>query len=212
MFIIPYWIDLLGVLMFAMSGALAASDRNIHRDFFGITFTGFITAIGGGTIRDIILDLHPLAWIRDMNYMIAIGTGVTLSVVFSKALSYLRRTLFLFDTMGIALYTILGVQKSLAAGVNPIAAVVLGMFSAVFGGVLRDTLLNEIPLIFRKEIYATACLAGGTLYALLVYNQTNVTAAAFAGIALIIVIRILAVVNSWSLPSVGQSEKHQKEG
>lgn len=199
---LPYSIDLFGTLMFAMSGALAASDQKIHRDWFGISFTGFITAIGGGTIRDIMLDIHPLAWIRDAHYVIAIGLGVVVSVVFRKVLAKLRRTLFIFDTLGIAIYTILGVQKSLAADVNPLAAIMLGMFSAVFGGVIRDTLLNETPLIFRKEIYATACIAGASLYVILNYFKVDDSVCAISGILFITLIRIVAVKYKLSLPAL----------
>lgn len=202
MFGLPYYIDLFGTLMFAVSGALAASDQKIHRDWFGIGFTGFITAIGGGSLRDIMLDYHPLTWIRDMNYVLAIGIGVVCSVLFQKALSQLRRTLFLFDTLGIAVYTILGVQKSLAVGVNPLAAVLLGMFSAVFGGVIRDTLLNEIPLIFRREIYATACLAGACLYVILRAVEISEPVCAVSGMVVIVIVRVLAVRYKLSLPTL----------
>src|ERR1044071_6791432 len=129
MFNIPYWIDLAGVFFFAMSGATAASNKNVHRDFFGITFMGFVTAIGGGSLRDIMLGVHPLAWIGDANYLIVIGIGVVISVLLEKFLSKLKRTMLLFDSIGIALYTIIGVQKSLELHVNPLAAIILGMFS-----------------------------------------------------------------------------------
>lgn len=207
---IPYWADLFAVMMFAISGALAASDRNIHRDFFGVTFIAFITAIGGGSLRDIMLGVHPLAWISDANYLVAIGIGVTLAVIFEKGLGGLRRTLFLFDTVGIGLYTIIGLQKSLALGVNPIAACIMGMFSAIFGGVIRDVLLNEIPLIFRKEIYATACLAGAAVYLLLVYAGLHLQAAGLISMGVIIVIRVLAVKYKWSLPKIGRTDDRLK--
>lgn len=198
----PYAIDLFGTLMFAMSGALAASDPKIHRDWFGVSFMGFVTAIGGGTLRDIMLDIHPLAWIRDANYVIAIGIGVALSVAFRKVLAKLPKTLFIFDSVGISVYTILGVQKSLQAGVNPLAAIMLGMFSAVFGGVIRDTLLNQTPLIFRKEIYATACMAGAALYVLMNYFGIQMSVCSISGMLLIIAIRIVAVKYKLALPSL----------
>lgn len=198
----PYYLDLFGVLMFAMSGALAASDPKIHRDLFGVSFMGFVTAIGGGTIRDIMLDIHPLAWIRDENYVIAIGIGVVLSVVLQKYLNKMPKTLFIFDTLGIAVYTILGLQKSLLAGVNPLAAIMLGMFSAVLGGVIRDTLLNQTPLIFRKEIYATACLSGATLYVILNHFGMPVLPNSICAMVLITIIRIVAVKYKLSLPSL----------
>ncbi len=200
---IPYWIDLAGIFFFAMSGAQAAADKRVYRDWFGIGFMGFVTAIGGGSLRDIMLGIHPLKWIADSNYLIVIGAGVVISMLLGRTLAKLPRTMLIFDSLGIGLYTILGVQISLAVGVNPIAAVIMGMFSAVFGGVIRDTLLNEIPLIFRKEIYATACLAGATLYVLMEHFQVNVHVSAFAGILTVIGIRMLAVHYSWSLPKMG---------
>ncbi|CAN5878170.1 trimeric intracellular cation channel family protein [soil metagenome] len=200
---IPYWIDLAGIFFFAMSGAQAAADKRVYRDYFGVAFMGFVTAIGGGSLRDIMLGIHPLKWISDSNYLVVIGAGVIISMLLGKILAKLPRTMLVFDSVGIALYTILGVQISLAVGVNPLAAIIMGMFSAVFGGVLRDTLLNEIPLIFRKEIYATACLAGATLYVVLNHFQVNIHISAFAGIITVITIRMLAVHFGWSLPKLG---------
>lgn len=169
---LPYYIDLLGTLVFAVSGALAASDKNMYRDIFGVSFTGFVTAVGGGSLRDMILGTRP-AWVADGNYLIVITLGVLVAVFYKYYIFKFRRTFFLFDTMGIALYTVVGVLKSLEHGVSPLAAIILGMFSAVMGGVIRDTLINEIPLIFRKEIYATACLSGAALFVLLRFLGVN---------------------------------------
>ena len=108
---LPYYIDLLGTLVFAISGALAASDKNVYRDIFGVTFTGFVTAVGGGTLRDMILGTRP-AWVSDGNYLIAITIGVLVAIFFKYYILKYRRTFFLFDTLGIALYTVVGVQKS----------------------------------------------------------------------------------------------------
>lgn len=156
-----YYTDLLGTMLFAISGAMAANRRKI--DIFGATFTGFVTAIGGGSLRDVFLNLRPI-WVDDGNYLIAILIGVFLSAILNDQLDKFSRTLTLFDAMGIAFFTIVGVQKSLTYESSTIAAVILGMFSAVMGGVIRDTLMNENPLIFRKEIYATACLSGAILF------------------------------------------------
>src|SRR5690606_15524554 len=124
----------------------------------GSTFTGFVTAIGGGSLRDLFLNMRPV-WVNDGNYLLAILTGVLIAVVFNRGLYQLAKTLFMFDALGIGFFTVVGVEKSLNNESSAIAAVVLGMFSAVMGGVTRDTLMNETPLIFRKEIYATACLS-----------------------------------------------------
>lgn len=202
---LPYYIDLLGTLVFAVSGALAASDKNMYRDIFGVAFTGFVTAVGGGSLRDMILGTRP-GWVADGNYLIVITIGVLVAVFFKYIIFKFRRTFFLFDTMGIALYTVVGVLKSLEFGVSPLAAIILGMFSAVMGGVIRDTLINEIPLIFRKEIYATACLSGAALFVLLRYLGVSDNINAFSSVMLIFLIRILSVKYRWTLPKIGSAK------
>ncbi len=199
---LPYYIDLLGTLVFAVSGALAASDKNMYRDIFGVTFTGFVTAVGGGTLRDMILGVRP-TWVVDGNYLIAISIGVLFAIFFKYYILKYRRTFFLFDTLGIALYTIVGVQKSLEFGVSPLAAIIMGMFSAVMGGVIRDTLINEIPLIFRKEIYATACLSGAAVFVVLKLLKTDDNINSFISVIVIILIRTLSVKYRFTLPKVG---------
>lgn len=199
---LPYFIDLLGTLVFAVSGALAASDKNMYRDVFGVTFTGFVTAVGGGTLRDMILGIRP-TWVVDGNYLIAISIGVLFAIFFKYYILKYRRTFFLFDTLGIALYTIVGVQKSLEFGVSPLAAIIMGMFSAVMGGVIRDTLINEIPLIFRKEIYATACLSGAAVFVVLKLLKTDDNINSFISVIVIILIRTLSVKYRLTLPKVG---------
>jgi uncharacterized membrane protein YeiH len=198
---LPYYIDLLGTLVFATSGALAASDKNVYKDIFGVTFTGFVTAVGGGTLRDMILGTRPV-WVADGNYLLAITIGVLLAIVFKYYILKYRRTFFLFDTLGIALYTVVGVQKSLEFGVSPSAAIIMGMFSAVMGGVIRDTLINEIPLIFRKEIYATACLSGAAVFVLLKLFQVDDNINSLVSVLIIILIRTIAVKYKLTLPKV----------
>jgi uncharacterized membrane protein YeiH len=199
---LPYYIDLLGTLVFAISGALAASDKNVYRDIFGVTFTGFVTAVGGGTLRDMILGTRP-AWVADGNYLVAITVGVLVAIFFKYYILKYRRTFFLFDTLGIALYTVVGVQKSLEFGVSPLAAIIMGMFTAVMGGVIRDTLINEIPLIFRKEIYATACLSGAAVFVLLKLLGIDDNINSFISVFIIILVRTMAVKYKLTLPKVG---------
>ncbi len=195
-----YYIDLLGTAVFAISGAMAAMRHNI--DLFGAAFTGFVTAIGGGSLRDIFLNLRPV-WVDDGNYLLAIVVGVVIAILFKSVLGKLARTLFLFDALGIGFFTVVGVQKSLAFDSSGIAAVVLGMFSAVMGGVTRDTLLNETPLIFRKEIYATACLSGAVLFVSLNRLGIDHNLNAFLSASVVSFIRIVAVKYRLTLPIVG---------
>jgi uncharacterized membrane protein YeiH len=195
-----YWLNLIGIFFFTISGALAARDKKHYHDYFGVFFTGFITAIGGGTLRDMMLGAYPISWLNDKNILISIIIAFVFTLLFKKYIVKLRRTLFLFDTVGVGIYTILGVQKSLEYHVNPFAAVILGLISAVFGGVIRDTLLNEIPLIFAKEIYATACIVGAVLFVGLLHLNIDSTIAATISMSLIIVIRVIAVKYKLALP------------
>lgn len=195
-----YWLNLIGIFFFTISGSLAARDKKHYHDYFGVFFTGFLTAIGGGTLRDMMLGAYPISWLSDKNILISIICAFAITLIFKNYIIKLRRTLFLFDTVGVGIYTILGVQKSLELSVNPFAAVILGLVSAVFGGVIRDTLLNEIPLIFAKEIYATACIAGAVLYTTMLYFKVEANLAATICMSLIIIIRIIAVKYKLALP------------
>jgi uncharacterized membrane protein YeiH len=195
-----YWLNLVGIFFFTISGSVAARDKEHYHDYFGVFFTGFLTAIGGGTLRDMMLGAYPISWLSDKNILISIICAFTFTILFKKYITRIRRTLFIFDTVGVGIYTILGVQKSLELGVNPFAAVILGLISAVFGGVIRDTLINEIPLIFAKEIYATACIAGAVLFTSMLYFNVDSNIAATVSMSVIIIIRIIAVKYKLSLP------------
>jgi uncharacterized membrane protein YeiH len=194
---ILYYIDLIGVMGFAISGALTARDKNLV--IFGMAAVAFITALGGGTIRDVLTGSTPVGWMNDLNYLMTITGGLLISILFGRFVQRLRNTFFLFDTIGIAVFTILGVQKALSLDLHPVIAVMMGMVSAVFGGVTRDIICNEIPLIFRKEIYALACLLGGTAFVIMkefsLATQVNVLITVF----MIITIRLLAVKFHWHL-------------
>ena len=186
--------------MFAISGGLAGRDKKL--DFFGVAAVGFITAIGGGTIRDILIGSVPVGWMNDLTYLAMIGVGILISLLFGKKVRKLRRTFFIFDTIGIAVFTVLGLLKALNIGVHPIIAIMMGMVSAVFGGAIRDIICNDIPLIFRKEIYALACLCGGIFFVLLqsfnVEQSINIVISA----CFIIGFRVLAVKFKWHLPDI----------
>ncbi|WP_226389771.1 trimeric intracellular cation channel family protein [Penaeicola halotolerans] len=199
---LQYVLELIGVYVFAISGALAVQDKD--QDWFGAGFTGFITAIGGGSLRDILLGSYPLVWIGDVWFFYAIIAGVVTTFLFYSLVARLRKTMFFFDTIGIGFFTVLGTEKALSLGVQPPIAVVMGMFSAVMGGVLRDTLTNEMPIIFRKEIYATACLAGAILYITLDNFEVTRNFNLLASMSLIITIRLFAVRYKLSLPSLGK--------
>jgi len=196
---VQYILELLGTGFFAISGALVANQKS-KPDWFGVTFIGFITSIGGGSIRDMLLGVYPLVWVKDPNFIYAIIIGIGLSSIFFKSLLKLRKTFFLFDSLGIAMFTIIGTEKAMQHHVSPVIAAIMGMFSAVMGGVLRDVLTNEVPVIFRKEIYATACLAGAIAYLLLDHFGADKNICMFVPIGLILAIRIVAVKFDLSLP------------
>jgi len=194
-----YSLELFGTTFFAISGALALQNK--EHDWFGVGFTAFVTAIGGGTLRDVLLGSYPLVWIGDINFLYAILAGLAITIFFNKPLAKLKRTLFLFDTLGISFFTILGVEKALSLGVRPEIAAIMGMFTAVMGGVIRDTLTNEVPVIFKKEIYASACLLGAVCYLVLDrLTDINRNAGLLISIALIIIVRLLAVRFKLALP------------
>ena len=196
---IQYIFELIGTVVFAISGALAADERQKH-DWFGITCFAFITAIGGGTLRDLFLNSYPLVWIADMNVIYAVFVGILLAGLFYKYFSKLRTTLMLFDTLGIALFTIVGLEKAQSLGANDFISVMMGMFTAVMGGVLRDILINKTPTIFVEEIYATACIAGGIVYLVLDSFGVDRNINFIVSGAMIAIIRIITVKFNLSLP------------
>ena len=193
-------IDILGTVAFSISGVLTAMNKKM--DPFGILIIATVTSVGGGTLRDILVGRVPVSWMLDMTFIYVILISSVFAVVFRAKLKYFRKSLFLFDTIGIALYTATGVQIGLAADLHPLVCIALGMMSACFGGVLRDILCNEIPIIFRKEIYATACMVGGAIFLLLKHFKIENTMAVIIAGLVIIGIRIFAVVYKLQLPSI----------
>ncbi|MDT0608548.1 trimeric intracellular cation channel family protein [Croceitalea rosinachiae] len=192
--------DILGTIAFAISGVLVAMEKKL--DLFGVLIIAFVTAIGGGTLRDLLIGNTPVVWMRDSVYVITIVITVIVAILFAKQLKYLRKSLFLFDTIGIGLYTLVGVEKGLEAQLLPIMCIALGTITASFGGVIRDILCNEIPVIFRKEIYATACILGGVSYFLLNKLPIPPNYAFIIAIFVVILLRILAVKFNIRLPNI----------
>ncbi|WP_082685006.1 trimeric intracellular cation channel family protein [Hymenobacter sedentarius] len=161
------WTDLIGTGVFAISGTLAALHKQKVHDILTLFIFAFVTATGGGTLRDVVIHAYPVAWISDANYLIVIITVVVIAIACRRWwLGILRRPLLVFDTLGIGIFTILGLEKALILGVNALAAILLGIVSALFGGVIRDTLANEVPLVFERQLYATPCLTGAIVYVL----------------------------------------------
>lgn len=192
-------IDLLGVIAFSISGVLTAMRKEL--DVFGILIIAFVTSVGGGTIRDVLIN-SDVSWLTNMTYIYMIVGTTIFAIIFRKKLNYLRKSLFLFDTIGIGLYTVVGVEKAISAGLPAVTCIAFGTMSACFGGVLRDILCNEIPVIFHKEIYATACILGGFTYFLLEYFNLPQDLIFIISGVVVIAVRISAVVFKIQLPKV----------
>lgn len=199
-----YLLDLLGVFACAISGTVAASRKRM--DFFGGLLLAAVTAIGGGTLRDLILGAHPLPWVTDLTYLMVITFGFAVTVVFKYQILRYKKTLFLFDAIGLGVFTIIGVEKALRYEVSPAIALIMGTFTGVMGGVIRDTLCSEVPLIFRKEIYATASIAGGLLYLLLEGLQLPPDVVAPVAIFFIIAVRTVSYYFNLQLPQLPHDE------
>lgn len=192
-------LDFIGTLAFAISGTRLAAAK--HFDLFGAYVVGVTTAIGGGTMRDVLLGTQPF-WMTNPFYLVCSAIALIWVVVFRRHLVRQDNTWFLFDTIGLALFTVVGVEKTLTFGLPMWCAVIMGAMTGAAGGILRDVLINEEPLIFRKEIYALACVLGGVVFAVchkigLDHNLTAVIAGSS-----VIAIRLLAVKYHLSLPKL----------
>lgn len=201
-------IEILGTISFAMSGSFAAMQKRL--DPFGVLIIAFVTSVGGGTIRDLLLDV-PVFWMHDLLTCLLIFSTAILSMIFKSVERNFRVTLFIFDSFGLGLFTIIGIQKGLNADLHPIICMTLGTITGCFGGIIRDILLNRIPLIFRKEIYATACIAGGSVFLLLVYfSNLSYTFVQIFTILMIVAIRTLAVKYHWQIPKFYDSHPNHE--
>ena len=190
-------LDFIGTFAFAISGIRLASAKRF--DWFGAYVVGFVTAIGGGTIRDVLLDVTP-AWMGDPMYLVCTGLALLWVILFGKYLIHLDNTFFIFDTIGLALFTVVGAERSLSLGFPYWVAIIMGSMTGAAGGVLRDVFINEIPLIFRKEIYAMACVLGGIAYCICHYLGCTSYISSLVGGVVVFVIRVLAVKYKISLP------------
>ncbi len=194
-------LDILGTMAFAISGVLTAFHKKL--DPFGVFIIAFVTAVGGGTLRDVLIGQTPVMWMQNMLYVYMIILGFFLALIFRKKLDRLRKSLFLFDTIGLGVFTLIGLEKGIAIGLHPVICIALGTITACFGGVIRDILCNEIPIIFRREIYATICIIGGLVFFGLKFFEFNKEVIHLVTSSVIISIRLLAVNYKWYLPAMG---------
>lgn len=191
-------IDLLGTFSFAVSGAFLAMQKKL--DPFGVLVLSFVTAIGGGTLRDIMIGNLPVSWLKNDTTTIVIFSAAILTMLFGRFLKHLTTTLFLFDALGLGLFTIVGIELAIEKEFSIGVCIALGTITACFGGVIRDVLLNDVPLLFRKEIYALACITGGLSYFVLRRINLDEDVSKTIGILIIFLIRIIAVRYKLSLP------------
>ncbi len=202
-------IEVVGTIAFAISGIRLAAVK--HFDLFGAYTIGLVTAIGGGTLRDLLLDL-PVFWLQTPVYLAVTGISLLIVIVFRKVLVSHNRLLFIFDAIGLALFVVIGIQKTLASDYPMWGAIVMGTITGSFGGVVRDILINEEPLFFRKDIYATACIAGGVVYWIIdLLGGSMVLQQAACGVT-VIGLRFCVLLFDWSLPVLKYETEKKKEG
>jgi len=194
-----YILDILGTMAFAISGATIA----IHKKFdpFGVLIIAFATAVGGGTLRDVLIGRNPVGWMQDLNYVYTILGATIFTIIFRKKINSFNKSLFLFDTIGLGVFTIIGTEIGIEYSLHPLISIALGTMTAVFGGVIRDILCNEIPVIFRKEIYASACILGALSFILLQKTNLQSNAIYIITVMIVIIIRLFSVKFKLALPT-----------
>ena len=190
-------IEILGTIAFAISGIRLAAAKRF--DWFGAYVIGLVTAIGGGTLRDVLIK-KDIFWMVTPLYLAVTGLSLLTVIVFRQALVKGMRTLFLFDAIGLALFVVIGIEKTLVAGFDMWVAIVMGIITGSFGGIVRDILIGDVPLFFRKDIYATACLAGGLIYWMVSILPLPPIYAQSACAVTVVGLRILAARYKWALP------------
>jgi uncharacterized membrane protein YeiH len=193
-----HWFDLLGIAVFAISGTLAAWRKQM--DGFGVIVLASVTAVGGGTLRDLILDV-PVIWINDNSYFYAIFIAVVATILLVRnRLTVPHNTLQLFDALGLAFFVVMGTQKGLDNGTSTMVAILLGTISGVCGGMIRDVLCREVPMVFRGELYAVTCIVGGAVYTgLLALGAAQLTAM-LCGMLALLALRLAAIKWQITIP------------
>ncbi|WP_052417214.1 trimeric intracellular cation channel family protein [Cellvibrio mixtus] len=195
-----YMSDCLGVLVFAVSGALAAGRRSM--DIFGVLVIAFITALGGGTLRDLVLGIHPVSWIGNPVYLLLVTIAVVLTLMGQRITHrFDQRIMLVSDAFGLAVFTVIGVQVALHQAVSAPVAIMMGVVTGTAGGAIRDIICNDIPLILKREIYATASALGGIVYCILDALQFAIVANTLISMSCVLVLRLWAVKAQWALPS-----------
>ena len=190
-----YLLDLAGVAVFSISGVLAARDRDL--DLLGVIVVAAITAIGGGTLRDLLLDRHPIFWVTDASYLTVIIVSAVMTVIYVRKWPPPGVILLVADALGLALFALSGAQYAEAAQCPPLIIIIMGTMTGVMGGIIRDVITARVPLILRREIYATAAIAGVVVYLLLQAIDVPRAVAFGSGMVTVVVLRLVAI--RWNL-------------
>lgn len=193
------FIDIAGIAAFSIAGAFAAMEKKL--DVFGIFIMSFVTALGGGTLRDVLIGQVPVSWMYDLSQGTIVLISSIAAILFTNVIKNFHKILLLFDSLGLGFFTIVGIQKAISLDLHPVICVALGTITACFGGVIRDISLNNIPLIFEKEIYATACIFGGVIYFLSLNANMPKMPLETICITAIVLLRLLAIRYNWQLPA-----------
>ncbi len=197
---ILYCLDMMGVIACAIAGTLLAQHKGL--DIFGCILVSMVNAIGGGTLRDIALDRHPLFWMTDLNYVIVITITSLILQIFFHLYHKIDKALKFFDAIGLATFSVIGFKVALAQDAVPAIAVMMGVWTAIMGGMIRDIICNEIPLVLQKEIYITASVIGSCVYLLLDSFGIHTGVNDMIMLIVIFVVRIFAIIFDWHLPSI----------
>ncbi|MGP5338002.1 MULTISPECIES: trimeric intracellular cation channel family protein [Psychrobacter] len=198
--ILLYLLDMVGVIACAIAGTLLAQHKGF--DIAGCILVSMVNAIGGGTLRDMALDRHPLFWMTDLNYVIVITVTSLILQIFFHLYHKIDKALKFFDAIGLAAFSVIGFKVALAQDVSPVIAVMMGVWTAIIGGLLRDIICNEIPLLLQREIYITASIAGSVTYLALDYWGVDAVTNEFMMLFIIFAVRMLALKFDWHLPSI----------
>ena len=198
--ILLYLLDMVGVIACAIAGTLLAQHKGF--DIAGCILVSMVNAIGGGTLRDIALDRHPLFWMTDLNYVIVITLTSLILQIFFHLYHKIDKALKFFDAIGLAAFSVIGFKVALAQDMSPIIAVMMGVWTAIIGGLLRDIICNEIPLLLQREIYITASISGSLTYLALDYLGLDAMTNEFVMLFVIFAVRMLALKFDWHLPSI----------
>lgn len=199
------WCDYIGTFAFAISGIRHAAAKGF--DWFGAYVVGMVTAVGGGTLRDIMINVPPF-WLQQSSYLIVTGLALLFTIAFRKQVVRANHSLFFFDSVGLGLFVVVGMAKTLGADFPWWCAIIMGTITGSFGGLIRDILINEVPLIFRKDVYATACIFGGLMYtALMWWTDLSISWVQFIAAVSVLLIRFVAVIFGLSIPSFKPQEE-----